>query len=603
MARESCLPRRARPTGETMTPEIAIVLLLLVAAMVLFATELVSPDVTALGLLAALVASGILAPADAYTGFGSEIIIVLASVMVLAGSVAKSGVMEWLGKFAHDLGKGNERLSILTLLSMSAGSSALLSNTNTTAILMPAAIETARRTGISASRVLMPLAFASMLGGSATLIGTSANLAGSGMASRLGLEPFSLFEFAAVGAVLSVTGLLWLAMTGHWLLPARRSVETARNAEPRRFFTTLGLPEGSSAIDEAIGNLDFDGLDTDLLSVVRDRERRDPHHSRKLRAGDELIIRTTRDGLMKLRKSSDFTLEPDSHFSERYGGDVTPVLVEAVVTPQSRLVGQSLKQIGFFDRYRGIVLAVYRRERSRPARIENLRLRSGDVLLLQGPERHMASLRGDPDLKVLTRVETPVVTPREGTRALAAMAVAILVSALGLAPLSLAFLVAVLFVILAGNIAMSEAYRFIEWRLIVLIAAMSGFGLAMEESGTAAYLADIVVRWSAPVGPFAAMAGFSLLTVLLTQPMSNAAAALTVIPVAVAAADGLGLDPRMLAILVTLSASVSFISPLEPACLLVYDAGRYRFFDYARAGAPLTLICVTVLLVLVPMIW
>lgn len=586
-----------------MTLEIAVVLGLLVLGMVLFATEWLSVDVVALGLLAVLIGAGILSPSDAFDGFGSEVIIILASIMVLAGAIVKAGVMEWLGDAVYRIAKGNRFFASLALFAASAGTSAVLSNTNTTAILMPAAIETARRAKISASRLLMPLAFSSMLGGSSTLIGTSANLAGSNMASRLGLEPFSLFEFVAVGFVISAVGLVWLALTGPRLLPARRSVDEADAVESRDFITTLCLPDGSKAIDRPIGDIDFAELDTDLLAVVRDGERFDPHHCRKLRAGDELIIRATREGFLKLKKSSDFTLEPDRHFAERYRSEVIPVIVEAVVTPQSRLVGKSLKQIGFFDRYQGIVLALYRRDRNKPARIENLRLRSGDLLLLQGPENDMKTLRSDPDLRLLSRVEDAVLTRSEGVRTLAAMAGAIILSALGLIPLSLGLLVAVLVVVASGNISMNEAYRFIEWRLLVLIAAMSSFGLAMEESGAAAFLAEQIVTVSQPFGPVTAMAGFSLLTILLTQPMSNAAAALTVIPVAVAAADGLGLDPRMLAILVTLSASLSFISPLEPACLLVYDAGRYTFFDYIRAGTPLTLLCVVLLLILVPHFW
>lgn len=586
-----------------MTPEIAIVLGLLIVGMVLFATEWLSIDAVALGLVAALVAAGILTPAQGFGAFGGEIIIILASVMVLAGAVLRAGVMDWLGQFAHRISRGNERLSILAILLISAGSSAVLSNTNTTAILMPAAVETARHAKISASRVLMPLAFASMLGGSSTLIGTSANLAGSSMVSRLGLAPFSLFEFIGMGAIMTLVGLLWLVVAGRFFLRERRPVEAEDNGVPRRFFTTLSLPKGSVAIEKPICEINFEALDTDLLAVLRDGERLSAHHSRKLREGDELIIRASRDGLLKLRKSPEFTLEPDLHFSERYGQKIEPVIVEAVIMPQSRLAGQSLKQIGFFDHYRGIVLAVYRRDQSRPARIENLRLRAGDIMLLQGPEENIISLYGDPGLRILSRVEKAVLTRREGIATLGAMGTAILLSAFGLLPLSLALLLAVLFIVVIGNISMADAYTFIEWRLLVLIAAMSSFGLAMEQSGAAFYLAEHIVALSAPFGPVAAMAAFSLLTVVLTQPMSNAAAALTVIPVAVAAAEGLELDPRMLAILVTLSASLSFISPLEPSCLLVYDAGRYRFSDYIRAGTPLTLICFALLLFLVPVFW
>jgi di/tricarboxylate transporter len=586
-----------------MTLEIAIVLGLLAVVMVLFTSELLPVDVVSLGVVAALISSGILTPAVAFDGFGSEVIVILASIMILAGAIVKAGVMAWLGRLPHDLAGGRKRLSILMILGISTLSSAFLSNTNTTAILIPAAMETARRAQMSASRILMPLAFASMLGGSATLIGTSTNLASSGLVARLDLAPFSLFEFVGVGAAISVVGLLWLVFAGPYFLRERRNVDLDDNTEPRRFFTTLCLADGSRSIDLPIGEIDLDALDADLLAVVRKGKRFSPHHARKLRDADELIVRTTRDGLLKLHKSSDYVLEPDLHFSGRYGRSVEPIVVEAVVTPQSRFIGQSLKQIDFFERTRGIVLAIYRRHRSGPARLENLVLQSGDVLLLQGHEEEIQALRRGSDVSILERVEDTVLTKRQGIIALGAMGAATLVGALGLAPFSLAILIAVLLVVVTGCITMQEAYGFIEWRLLILIAGMSSFGLAMQESGTATYLAEHVVTLSQPFGPIFAMAAFSLLAVVLTQPMSNAAAALTVIPVAVASADGLGLDPRMLAILVTLSASLSFISPLEPACLLVYDPGRYRFRDYIRAGIPLTLISVTMLLILVPAIW
>ncbi|MCT2538961.1 SLC13 family permease [Sedimentimonas flavescens] len=586
-----------------MTPEIAIVLGLLAVAMVLFVTEWLSVDIVALLLIVALVGTGILTPAEAFGGFGDEVIIVLAAIMVLAGAVVKAGVMDGLGQLAHRVAGQNQRLSILTILGVCAGSSAFLSNTNTTAILMPAAVETARQAKVSPSRVLMPLAYASMLGGACTLIGTSANLASSGLIARLGLEPFSIFEFAGVGGVIALAGLLWVVGPGSYLFPEHRAVETRSAQDTRHFFTTLCLPEGSAAIGKPLHDVDLEALDADLLAIVRGSERLGPHPSRKLREGDELIVRASKDGFLKLWKSKDFALEPDIHFSDRHGEAVAPVTFEAVVTPQSGLVGRTLKQIGFFDRYRSIVLAVYQRDRTVPVRIENLRLRAGDLFLLQASEDDLAALHGDPDLRALSEVDKVALTRRDGITTLVAMVAAVTLGALGLVPLSIAFLSAVLVVVLAGVISMSQAYRFIEWRLLVLIAGMSSFGAAMERSGAADFLADYIVAVGAPLGPTAAMAGFSLITILLTQPMSNAAAALTVIPVAVAAAEGLDLDPRMLAILVTLSASLSFISPLEPACLLVYDAGRYRFRDYIRAGIPLTLLCVVLLLILVPWIW
>lgn len=586
-----------------MTFEILIVLALLVAAMVIFATEWLSIDAVALGLVAALVVSGVLTPAQAFQGFGSEVIVILACVMVLAGAIVKAGVMTWLGRAAHRLGDNREGVSMLVLMAIAASSSALFSNTNTTAVLTPVGMEAARRATASPSRFLMPIAFASILGGSCTLIGTSTNLAGSGMVERLGFEPFSLFEFLGIGAIIAIAGLAWLFFLGRRLVPDRRPAEPKDRDDAQGFVTALTLQPGSPFIGKAIADADIEDLDVTLVSVLRAGRSVSAWPYEALQEGDRLLVRASRQGLLQLQESERFDLERDGSGSDQSTKDEDRTLVEALVTPQSRLVGRTLRQLDAFERFRGRVLAVYTRAPLAVLRLDDLRLRAGDVLLLQGAGDELEHLRGDDDLRVLLEIDETIVTPRQGMLALTALAAAMVAGAAGLAPLSIAMLMAVLGVVVSGVVTMEEAYRLMEWRLLVLIAGMTSFGLAMETSGAAQFLADQIVAASAPFGPTVAMGVFALLTVVLTQPMSNAAAALTVIPVAVAAADGLGLDPRTLAILVTLSASLSFITPLEPASLLVYGPGRYRFLDFVRAGAPLTAICIGLLIVLVPLIW
>ncbi|WP_127904040.1 SLC13 family permease [Solirhodobacter olei] len=586
-----------------MTMDILIVLSLFVAAMVLFTTEWYSVDVVTLAVVAVLTMTGILTPAEAFAGFGSDVIVMLASIMVLAGAIVKAGAMERLADALHRLAGGRQSSLLLALLSISAASSAFLSNTNVTAIMTPAAIGAARNAGISPNRVLMPLAYASILGGTCTLIGTSTNLAGSAMVERLGMAPFSLFEFAGIGTIIAGVGILWLVFGAGWFLPARTAEGSEDTADPQSFVTTLCLPAGSQAIGCPVHELKLDQLEADLLAIERAGQRLAPHPSRKLRDGDELIIRATRRGLLLLKKSKQYRLEPDAHFSERYSEREDLLLAEALIAPQSRLVGQTLKQLSFFDEFRGIVLAVYRHRGSRPARIENMRLKAGDVLLLQGPREELGRFHGDKDLRVLMEVDAEAMTPREGLLTLIAMVIAVIAGAAGLVPFPVAILTAVLVIVVTGGISMQQAYQSIDWRLLILIGGMTSLGLAMEKTGAAQYLAGYVVVAGRSFGPWVAMAIFALLTIVLTQPMSNAAAALAVLPVAVAAAPGLDMDPRTLAVLVTLSASLSFVSPFEPACLLVYDLGRYRFLDFVRAGLPLTLLSLTLLLVLVPVFW
>jgi di/tricarboxylate transporter len=291
------------------------------------------------------------------------------------------------------------------------------------------------------------------------------------------------------------------------------------------------------------------------------------------------------------------------HFTDEELTRDNVAIGEAVLMPQSNLIGKTLKQIGFFHRFGLVVLAVFRRGQAYPARIENIRFKVGDVLLLQGPRENIERLKGNLDLWGLVPVDRQAPTRREGLLALAALGIAILLGSTGILPLSISVLMAVLVLALTRSISMQDAYTMIDWRLLILIAGMTSFGFAMQKSGAAGYLAEFIVTLTLPYGIYATLSMFCVLTVFLTQPMSNAAAALAVLPVAIASADLLGVDARPVAILVTLSASLSFITPFEPASLLVYGPGKYRFSDFIRAGLPLSAITILLLVWLVPVFW
>lgn len=586
-----------------MTADIAIVFALLAAATALFATEKLSVDVVALLMIGTLVVFGILSPEEALAGFASDIMLILASVFILSGALVKAGIVNWLGVTVNRLARGDKRRSLSILLTISAVASSLLSNTSTTAILTPAAMEAARRAKQSASRMLMPLAFASILGGACTLIGTSTNLAGSAMAVQLGLEPFSLFEFFKIGIIIVIAGVAWLVLFGDRLIAARAPAELTEKYEVREFLATLGAEKGAAVVDKPLGKTGLGGLGVTPLIILRGDGRLPAHPLRKLGEDDKVIVKASPEALKKVQADGRFVIDPEAHFTDKDIARDDLAMAEAVLTPQSRFVGRTLKSLAFFRTYGLVALAIHRRGQTYPTQIENMRLSAGDVLLLQGERAALQKLRGDPDLWGLVEIDETVLTRRQGLIVLGALTTALAAGGLGLLPLSIAMLFAVLIVVVTDCISMEEAYRFIEWRLLVLIAGMSAFGAAMIKTGAAAFAANYIVSASLPFGAHFALAAFAILTVLLTQPMSNAAAALTVMPVAVAAADMLGADPRTFAIVVTLSASLSFITPLEPACLLVYGPGKYKFIDFVRAGLPLTAIALTLLLLLAPVFW
>jgi di/tricarboxylate transporter len=581
-----------------MSADMILLLALLAVALVLFITEWLPVDVVTLLLLTALVVCEILTPAQAFSGFANEIIIILCSVFIISGAVAKTGVMGRLADRMRRLPISSQPGVIGSVMSFTATMSAFFSNTSATAILMPAAMAYTRGTRPGPARLLMPLAYASILGGSCTLIGTSTNIAASGLVQRMGMEGFELFEFTAVGVLVAATGITWMSLVGYRMLPKRQETTLAEEYLVQTYLSEFVVPEGSPLIGAGLDECGLDKREIEPLAVMREGRRLPPHPMRKLRVGDVLVVMTTRKGLMSVKEKGDLHIEAEQGEVSRH-----LLLAEAVITPQSRIAGRSLKQLSFRTRFGVSVLAIYRRGRPYPARISNMVLHPGDVLLLQGDKEQLAQLEGNPDLWGLSSTAAAGAGPRNGIYLLVLLAIALVVGAGSLLPLSVALLLAALGAVLLRCITMEEAYSFIEWRLIVLIGGMTAFGLAMETTGTAAVLAAHMIGWAAPLGTTAVLVTLVVITLVLTQPMSNAAAALVVLPLAVATGQQLGMDPRSLSILVTLAASLSFITPLEPACLLVYGPGKYRFRDFVRVGFPLTVISAALIVWLVPVFW
>jgi di/tricarboxylate transporter len=592
-----------------MTPDIFLLLAFLLTALVLFALEKVPVDLVTLVLIAALVVTGVLEPAQAFSGFANPIIVILASIFVISGALVKTGVMEWLGAALHRLAGDRRGRLMGTVMALSASGSAFLSNTNTTAILMPAVIDASKRARISASRFLMPLAYASILGGACTLIGTSTNMAASGMIQKLGLEPFSMFEFTVVGLAMGGAGMLYMAVLGWRLLPGGPPVSLAEEYRIREYLAHLVIPEESPSVGKTLEEIRLGDKDVTVLSIARGEERLYPRKYTRLRAGDQLTVQASREALLAAKEDAsivvagDRTADPALKLAEQ---DLQPEAVqiaEAVVLPQSGLVGRSLRELAFRRRFGVSVLAIYRRGHAYPTRIGRIPLQAGDVLLLQGRQEELAVLEGNHDLWGLTRVDHMPGRRRKGAGVLAALAAAIALGASGALSLPVALLLAAIWAVVTKCLTMEDAYALVEWRLIVLIGGMTSFGVAMDSTGAAEYLAGVIVERILPLGIPAVMTAFVVLTIALTQPMSNAAAALVVLPVALSTASQLGVNPRAFAVLVTLAASLSFITPFEPACLLVYGPGKYRFADFVKAGLPLTAVTVTILLLLVPVFW
>lgn len=586
-----------------MTLPIFLVLFLLAAVVLVFSFEWVSVDLATLALLAILVLSGILTVDEAFSGFSNEIIVILASIFVLSGALMKGGVLDHLSDVIHRFAGGSRNKVLIAVMPVTSFISSFMNNTTCTAVMMPAVLGLCRKSRVSPGKVLIPLAFASMLGGTCTLIGTSTNVAASALLKSAGLAPFSMFEFLPVGLAVCVMGILYVILVGHRLLPETREAGYEEQYSIREYLSEVIVTPGSPLAGQALRDSRLGQMGLQVRAVLRGGRRIDAEPALTLEEGDLLLVQTTREGLLQVKDTAGIEIKPDLKLDHVDLASDTMTIAEAILMPQSSLVGRTIKELDFRRRFGVTVIAIYRSGHALATRIGGLPLRVGDVLLIQGrPDRYRA-LADNPDLLILQETEHQPARRRKGLYAVGIFLVAVIVSSFGWMPLPIAFLLAALAVIGTRLITMEEAYDLIDWRLLILIAGMTAFGVAMRKTGAAEYLAGLIVGWTGDLPVSFLLLAFGVLTILLTQPMSNAAAALVVLPVAMNTAIKLGHDPRSFAVMVTLSASLSFITPFEPSCLIVYGPGRYRFRDFLVCGLPLTALVVVVLMLMVPWIW
>ena len=586
-----------------MTLPIAFVLLLLVIAIALFATERISVDIITFLLLIALVVSGILAPKEAFEGFSNDIIIILGAIFVISGALQETGVLDLLGARILKLAGTNPNRLLLLLMSSTAGVSAFMNNTTVTAMFLPPTIGVARRANLSASRLLMPLAFASILGGTCTLIGTSTNVAVSGYIKKAGLPELSMFEITPIGLIIAAVGIAYMMTIGQRLLPKHQQASLTVDYAMREYVSEIIVLPNSPLIGQNSYDSDLNVLEFQILKIIRGDTEILPGREVRLAEGDTLLVEGKADTLMKVKKIEGIEIKPEFKLGDLDLQTGQMRIAEVLLTPQSELHGRTLKNANFRQHSGLTVLAIFRHGQSLRDQVSDTVLRVGDLLLVQGEEERINALRGQQGLSLLGEVSEPLYHPRKGFLTIVFFGAAVIVGGLGLVPLSIAFLSAAVLTILMRCISVERAYEFVDWRLLVLIGGMTAFGTAMDKTGAASYLAGLVVSWFAPFGILAILGGFFVLTIVLTQPMSNAAAALVVLPVAMSAAHQLGANERTFAIGIMLAASVSFITPFEPSCILVYGPGKYRFIDFVKVGLGLTAVLTITVLLLLPVFW
>lgn len=581
------------------------VLLVVLVGLALFASERWPVDVSALVLLLMLMLPGVITPAEALAGFGSETVAVLVALFVITGAITHTGVITRIGVRLGTLSRSRPKLLIHGLLLACTTVSAFLSNTVTTAVLLPLVLGTTRRANIPPSRVLMPLAYASILSGGVTVVSTSTNIVVSGELVRMGLPAVGFFEMAPVGLAVTLVGMLYLLLVAPHLIPERGSPDVLTRYDLRRYLSEVLVTPTSKLVGRSLRETRFGEVyDLRVLAIRRQHTRLlVPRPDAPLQADDVLLVEGSADDILLVKDRAGLEIKPDFELSDPDLVSEQVRMVEVMVLPRSHLVGQTLKESAFRDRTGLTVLAIHTPEQEGArVHLSNRPLEAGDMMLVQGPSER---LRGLDHEGLLMLDDKSAHHPRKfkGRIALLVFVGCVLLTASGALPMAVAFLTGVPVLLLTGCLTPSEAYESVDWRLIIMLGCMMALGAAMTHTGAAALLADLIVDHVSPWGPTVVLASIFALTVALTQPMSNQAAALVVLPVAVQVAQALSLEPRPFAMTVMLAASCSFLTPLEPSCLLVYGPGRYRFFDFVRVGGLLTVLVFLVCMWLIPWVW
>ncbi len=581
--------------------EIAFVIGLLVVVIVLFATEKFSVDIVTIGMLVILALFGIITPKQAFEGFSSDFIIILASIFIISGALSETGLLDKVGSKMITVVK-SKRLFVGYTMCVTGVLSAFMNNTTVTALVTGPVIGMCRKLDVSPSKVLIPVAFASILGGTCTLIGTSTNIAVSGYIAQAGMEPLSFFEILWIGVIFLATGILFIFIFYKRLLPDHKEASYNERYEIAQYLSEVVVSEKSALVGQVAFYSDLAKQEIRILKIIRNKEEFIPHPSTRIQAKDILLVECSVEDLIKIKESPGLDVLADT-ISHKEIENEKIIMAELIITPGSRLINQTLKESRFRQNYDLVVLAVQRFEGTVSQKIGGLKLRIGDTLLVQGTREDVDNNRNSNEFSIVGDFRVNMFKEKKGIFAAVIFLIAILAGTLEWAPLSIAFMAAALLTVLSGAINVDRVYQVINWKLLILIGGMTAFGTAMENSGASKFLAENIHNLLGHLGPIYVLGGFVILVIILTQPMSNAAAALVLLPVAIDTAQMLHADPRTFAIAIMLGASVSLIAPFEPSCILVYGPGKYKFIDFLKVGLPITLILFILLMILVPIFW
>lgn len=587
-----------------MTAEIALVLGIASVAILLFVTEKLRIDVIALLVLSSLAILGLVTPAEALSGFSNQATITVAAMFILAAGLQNSGALSGMGWLLSRA--KSPFMFLLALFVVLAVVAPFVNNTAVVAVFMPVVMTAAASIGMSASKALIPLSYVSQMAGVCTLVGTSTNLLVNAMARDMGHPGFGMFEFTPLGATCFVTGCIYLLTFGRWLLPDTRATGLVEHYELGKYITELRVMSGSSLIGTSIDEARLgEKFGVYVLELLRGDEIVWSPHSQILEEGDVLLARGDWSKLDELKKKTGLQIDPEFKLKARTLEEGTQqILTEVMIAPRSRVLGTTLATLDRRWQHSATVLAVHRRGEVLRKQLKDVRLNVGDVLLMLTPQSEMQGLRMDSNVIVLSQRDAEKPMGWRAPFALATMALVIGISAMGWAPIAITALIGAVAMTLSGCLEADEVYDAVDWRIIILLAGLLPLGVAMSRSGAAQFIVANTLGLVSSFGPLVVLAVLYLMALLLTEFMSNAAAAVILTPIGMSTANLLGVDATPFLIAVTFAASTSFATPVGyQTNTMVYSAGGYRFIDFVKVGLPLNLIFWVLGVILIPVFW
>jgi di/tricarboxylate transporter len=591
-----------------MNAQMLIVMGLVMVGLILFATEKLRVDMVALILMVSLVVTGVLTPDEGVTGFSNVATVTVAAMFVLSAGVFKSGALNFIGAMLTRLGKWNLWMAAVLMMIAAAAMSAFINDTAVVAILMPVVVEAARKAKVSPSKLLMPLSFASMLGGVCTLIGTSTNILVSSIGERYGEPAFPMFEMARLGVVQAGAGLLYMLLIGIPLIPSRRAaVGLTKEFAMGEYLTeivllpeakSVGMPLGSSPLVKEV--------EVDVLEIMRGDSQRIPlpRPETVLEAHDVLRVRSNVSQIKTLQQRVGIALKHQANLLDPDLESEHIALVEAVIAPHSTVEGKSLREVKFRTVFDATALAIRRGRQLIHETLDRVPLQAGDALLLEVRRDQVSRLATSDAFVVVSEIGLPAFRRTKILTALAIITGVVLFAALGIQKIVVTAILGSILMILTGCLTLEEAYEAIEWKVIFLLAGVLALGAALEKTGAALLISEVLISTVGKFGPVAIVSALYLLTTLLTNGMSNNATAALLAPIAIGAARSVGFNPRPFMMAVTFAASGSFMTPVGyQTNTMIYTAGQYRFSDFVRVGVPLNLGLWILSTFLIPRIW